>query len=200
MPKLKPKTLTSKRIHILQAAQTLFAAHGYLETTIDDIAHEAGVSKGNIYVHFASKKELFLSAFNWFFDAFSLFDIHNVTGSTAYEKLSCVLENIVSTIATEDFQKASPMLMDVWIQNHHDPDFKKAAEGIYIQLDQPLIEIIQEGIENGEFGPIHAPTMANILIALFDGLMVQAIVDSTVVDWERLSETLNTLIGGLLTG
>ena len=200
MPKLKPKTLTTKKTHILRAAQTLFAAHGYLETTIDDIAHEAGVSKGNIYVHFASKKELFLSAFSWFFDAFSLFDAQNVTGSTAYEKLNCVLEKLVSTIAVEDFQKASPMMMDVWLQNYHDPDFKKAAEGFYIQLAQPLTEIIQEGIENGEIGPIHAPTLANILIAVFDGLMVQAIVDTTAVDWERLSETLNILISGLLTG
>ena len=120
--------------------------------------------------------------------------------SAAYEKLVRVLEGFVTTITSKTFQDISPMMMDVWIQNCRDPDFKKAAEAFYIQLGQPLTEIIQEGIENGEFGPVHAPTLASILPAVFDGLMIQVIVDETAVDWESVSETLNTLIAGLLTG
>ena len=200
MPKLKPETLTTKKTHILQAALTRFASQGYHQTTIDDVAQDAGVSKGSIYVYFDSKKELFLSTFSWFFDEFSLFDARNVTGSTAYEKLVCVLERFAAAITSDAFQKASPMMMDVWLQNCRDPDYKKAAEELYIQFGQPLTEIIQEGIENGELGPVHAPTLASILIAVFDGLMVQVIVDATAVDWGCVAETLNTLIAGLRTG
>lgn len=44
---------------ILDAATELFVRYGYDKTTVDDIARAAGVSKGTIYLHFASKEELF---------------------------------------------------------------------------------------------------------------------------------------------
>lgn len=44
---------------ILDAAVDLFVHYGYDKTTIDDIARNAGVSKGAIYLHFKSKDALF---------------------------------------------------------------------------------------------------------------------------------------------
>ena len=44
---------------ILDAAADLFVHYGYDKTTVDDIARQAGVSKGAIYLHFKSKDELF---------------------------------------------------------------------------------------------------------------------------------------------
>lgn len=44
---------------ILDAAAGLFVHYGYDKTTVSDIAREAGISKGAIYLHFASKDELF---------------------------------------------------------------------------------------------------------------------------------------------
>jgi AcrR family transcriptional regulator len=44
---------------ILDAALELFVHYGYDKTTVSDIAQEAGVSKGAIYLHFESKDDLF---------------------------------------------------------------------------------------------------------------------------------------------
>jgi AcrR family transcriptional regulator len=44
---------------ILDAAETLIIHYGYDKTTVSDIAHTAGVSKGAIYLHFDSKDTLF---------------------------------------------------------------------------------------------------------------------------------------------
>jgi AcrR family transcriptional regulator len=44
---------------ILDAAEELVVHYGYDKTTVSDIAREAGVSKGAIYLHYASKDELF---------------------------------------------------------------------------------------------------------------------------------------------
>ena len=44
---------------ILDAAANLIAHYGYDKTTVDEIAREAGVSKGAIYLHFKSKEDLF---------------------------------------------------------------------------------------------------------------------------------------------
>jgi len=50
----------SKRQQIAQAAMQLFIQHGYRETSMDQIAAEADVSKHTIYNHFQSKEGLFI--------------------------------------------------------------------------------------------------------------------------------------------
>ena len=44
---------------ILQAAFEVFAAHGFEATRIDDVARQAGVAKGTIYLYFPDKERLF---------------------------------------------------------------------------------------------------------------------------------------------
>ncbi len=46
---------------ILSAAQKLFLAQHYADVSMDDIAEAAGVTKGALYHHFASKKALYLA-------------------------------------------------------------------------------------------------------------------------------------------
>ncbi|MBL8209121.1 MAG: TetR/AcrR family transcriptional regulator [Bryobacterales bacterium] len=47
---------------ILEAARRVFARNGYNETTVDQIAEEAGVAKGTVYLYFSSKHDLFCAA------------------------------------------------------------------------------------------------------------------------------------------
>lgn len=44
---------------ILEAAFEEFALHGYAATRLEDVAARAGVTKGTIYVYFASKEQVF---------------------------------------------------------------------------------------------------------------------------------------------
>jgi AcrR family transcriptional regulator len=44
---------------ILQAAFQVFAAHGYEATRIDQVAQQAGIAKGTIYLYFRNKERLF---------------------------------------------------------------------------------------------------------------------------------------------
>lgn len=46
---------------ILDAALEVFAAHGYEGASIHAIAQRAGVSKANVFHHFASKEQLYLA-------------------------------------------------------------------------------------------------------------------------------------------
>ncbi|MEM7112845.1 MAG: TetR/AcrR family transcriptional regulator [Chloroflexota bacterium] len=49
----------ARKQRILDAAADLFVHYGYDKTAVSDIARNAGVSKGAIYLHFSSKDELF---------------------------------------------------------------------------------------------------------------------------------------------
>ena len=57
-PGMRDEILAYKRERILQEAVTLFYERGFTGTTLDDIAHELGVTKPFIYTHFRSKTDL----------------------------------------------------------------------------------------------------------------------------------------------
>jgi AcrR family transcriptional regulator len=50
------------RERIVAAAVDLFAARGYGEVTVSDLAAQAGTAKGSVYRHFESKEALFAAA------------------------------------------------------------------------------------------------------------------------------------------
>ncbi len=199
MPKLKPETLAIRKNHILMAALTCFSSKGYFQSTMDDIVREAGLSKGGVYVHFGSKRELFLALFDWATDEMGILQSLTVTGATAHEKLVNALAGMITSVTSPTFQEISPLLLDIWLQNLHDADLKQMVASQYTQFRQPLIQIIEEGIADGTFKSVDAASLANILLAAFDGLMVQGLVDETTVNWIVISQTLNTLVDGLLT-
>jgi TetR/AcrR family transcriptional regulator, mexJK operon transcriptional repressor len=58
------ETESPKRQAVLDAAATLFMAHGYGDVSMDAIAREAGVSKATLYAHFGSKDQLFATIIN----------------------------------------------------------------------------------------------------------------------------------------
>src|SRR5947209_8074000 len=49
---------TRKKDVILDAARTVFSRKGYAETAVDDVAEEAGIAKGTLYLYFKSKEQL----------------------------------------------------------------------------------------------------------------------------------------------
>src|SRR4051794_11617984 len=49
------------RAALLEAALEVFAERGYRAASVDDIAAEAGYSKGAVYFHFSGKEDLFFA-------------------------------------------------------------------------------------------------------------------------------------------
>src|SRR5438874_13371770 len=52
-----------KRERILDAAEHVFAAHGFFAAKVSEIAKEAGVADGTIYLYFKNKDDLLISLF-----------------------------------------------------------------------------------------------------------------------------------------
>ena len=51
---------TDRRAHILASALAVFTHKGYHNTSMDDVAARAEISKPIVYQHFAGKRELYL--------------------------------------------------------------------------------------------------------------------------------------------
>jgi TetR/AcrR family fatty acid metabolism transcriptional regulator len=56
--------VADKREAILRAAISVFAHHGYFNSKVADIAREAGVADGTVYLYFKSKEEILHSIFD----------------------------------------------------------------------------------------------------------------------------------------
>ncbi len=52
-----------KRDRILSAAERIFARHGFFAAKVSDVAKEAGVADGTIYLYFKNKDDLLISLF-----------------------------------------------------------------------------------------------------------------------------------------
>jgi len=59
MPRVVPEYKEEAKNRIVSAANQVFAEKGYRQATMDDVAKKIGVSKGALYLYFASKEELF---------------------------------------------------------------------------------------------------------------------------------------------
>ena len=57
-PKVSAEYMRARRSEILEAATTVFSEKGFHAATLDEVAGEAGVSKGSIYNHFDSKESI----------------------------------------------------------------------------------------------------------------------------------------------
>lgn len=60
--KTQQRTAVTREL-LLRAAEQVFARDGYEKAQVDQIAAEAGFSKGGLYAHFESKEELFLALY-----------------------------------------------------------------------------------------------------------------------------------------
>src|SRR5258708_26266881 len=64
MPKLTETTRTARQARILRAAMTCFARQGYYGATMGEIATEADIAKGAIYIYFPSKEAIFVALYD----------------------------------------------------------------------------------------------------------------------------------------
>ncbi len=157
---------------ILEAAFTEFSRNGYAATTLEQIAEQAGVTKGTIYVYFENKEHLFISMVREItkasFDAVqAMFETHE--GSTAdllRMQFSFMYQHLV-----EDRRRREVVRMLI----ADAPRFPELADRYYAEILQPcmdrLKQAIQRGIDRGEIRKssiVDCPHVVMAPIALVD--------------------------------
>ena len=185
-----------RRAQIMQAALACFTRKGYNNTTMDDIVAESGLSKGTLYWYFKSKDDLFVQAI------VSLFGDWGEEVVTALQQCPTASDRL-RTLAQwlVDFCKTAEGFLSLFLEFWASSPRREEASQIWVDMlvryKDVIVEIIEEGIRNGEFKPVDAEQLVWALMAAYDGLAAY-IMFIPDMDLERISQVfVETLLNGL---
>lgn len=173
----KPKkTTTNTKRKILEAALDCFSNKGYEGTTMDDVIAAAGVSKGSIYWHFNSKRELFIELLDYWWEGFlEQFEQLARSGGTAMQRIGKAIRMSLQ-LSVEDIHLLRAY-MEFFNVGMKDPQFMERQLSFYERGFRMMTNVIEEGIAAGEFGIADARFHAEAINSYIDGLMMHLILD-----------------------
>lgn len=199
-PKIVDKE--AKKAEILQAAMQVFSQRGVAKTKMADIAVAAGIGKGTIYEYFRSKEEIFAAAFQQVNQRSGEL-IQQALASTddPVEQLRLLIDVSRQTFIEESADFAG-IMMDFWAEGIRNKDEKILAiinlEQIYDEYRSLISGILETGIQKGVFRPVDTASLAAILIAALDGVMLQWIMTPELIDMKRITDVLiDSLMNGI---
>ena len=183
---MSPKpNVSEKRIEqITNAATKVFAEQGFDKARMDDIASEANLSKGTLYLYFKSKDAIITHLLDRLFEReFADLSALANTDRPASEKLVVFTNTIVADL--QNWSRLIPIMYEflgrLFRQNVVQQAFKKYMNH-YLDIITP---IIQEGINAGEFKEKDAQEVAIAIGAIVEGTILLWVYDSKKVDLER---------------
>ena len=171
-----------KRLKILKAAARLFATQPFHKVLLSDVAEEAAVGKGTLYIYFKNKEDLFLSVLC---NGISRLSAHlqermDEETNTPMGNLEMIVREIVG------FAYEKPHLFEV-IRMIPNWDSANRAEWESRRKDfRYLIEtVIRKGMEQGYFEDTHPQLTAKYI----PGLVRSALLDGIdTIDREVLTD------------
>lgn len=204
MPKVSLEHEQQQREKILQAATECFCRRGYHPTTIQDVCEAAGLSKGGLYTYFQSKEELLAAVVEHsFMEGLDEAMEAAGAGKTVLEKLDLVAATMLKRLVGGEPDPAhSPQLqLEIWAEASKNLQLNALCAAGYERWKSYLAGLLREGISAGEIKTdVDPPELAAILVAMYDGLMLQQGVTRAKVDWVRVVATLRQGLGlGILT-
>lgn len=165
------KAPEQRKEEIFNAALFCFNQKGYYETSIDDIAARAGITKGGIYHHFNSKKTLFIDLFhtvaNRYFESLKL-KIHQPFDASSH------MQDLVRK-SNEIFNENMDILkfcFEFMSLASRDDEIRLAVTDFYKNRVAIFSQTLTDGKEKGLFKNIPADAVARTLYFLSMGFFL----------------------------
>jgi AcrR family transcriptional regulator len=201
----KEKERENRKNTILKAARRLFFDRGFKSVTVDNIAAKSEVSKGSIYLCFDSKEEIYAQIL--ISDNISLYERINNFAATEASASQLLLE--FSRIYVDYFLNDNELfriLMTFMLQTGQMNLTEKQNTELIQSTNENIkiiSQIIQKGIDSGEFAPINnIRQMQNAIWGMLNGIIsLYLFTGNPTKRTERIHSTvrdsLNVFIKGL---
>ncbi len=188
-----------KKDAIIEAAVRVFADKGFYYAKVRDVAQEAGVADGTIYLYFKNKDDILISLFESKMDLILTRFREAISRSDdPIEKLNLFFK-LYFNLIKEDEKLAEVFQVELRQSGKFLKDYKNQKFSDYLNL---IAEIIQEGIDSAFFRPdINVQIMKLVIFGAIDEVARQWILgaESKYSLEEATKEVSRTLISGLLS-
>jgi AcrR family transcriptional regulator len=166
---LKQKAIDDKkREKFFLTAEPLFMRYGYKKTTIEDICKASGTSKRTFYSLFKDKTELSVRMVVYLAESMLVDFGENIDPNlSSTEKMVSYLDEYIRFYSTHPVSH----------QLFNDPDFMSAMGDIMHEIHlSPLVmkmnDLLQEGVDRGEFRKFKPESVTWIIFSLLDSVFL----------------------------
>jgi TetR/AcrR family fatty acid metabolism transcriptional regulator len=187
LPSIRP-VVSDKRAAILRAAIRVFANNGYFNSKVADIAREAGVADGTVYLYFKSKEEILHSIFDRSMEEAIADGRKQLEGVTdAREKL-----RRIALLHLERLGADRDLAIVFQVELRGSTKFMKEFSAAGFAEDLGLIRsTIEEGQRTGAFRPaLNAKVAAKILFGALDEMATNWILSGRRYKLAPMADTV----------
>lgn len=175
---------------LLRAACQVIAERGMANTRTADVARAAGVSPALLFYHFTTREQLLVRAFGYAAER-ELGRIEAVLRSPAppLTKLRQLLR-----LHADGHTTPMPVLIDGWAVSLHDAELERASRRLDLRRRAALAETIAAAADSGAVSCDDPRGAAYRIMALIDGLAVQASAHSRVTSRGEAKQWISLVV------
>ncbi|MFI0010973.1 TetR/AcrR family transcriptional regulator [Streptomyces globisporus] len=186
----------ARRDMILRAAVRVFARQGFAATRVEDVAAEAGVAKGSVYLCFDSRDALLVAAFEEYAaQAQAVIQQARSGAGDGLERLASLVRSVVDTVAAEP--ELARILVDLWAARRQGEATGVDIRAVYREYRAVIAELLAdaeaEGISRAGVGESHAA----VVVGAIEGCVLQWIVDPALPIAELAAPIVDVCVEGL---
>ncbi len=180
------------RRRLIDAARQCFAADGYDQTSTEHIRQLAGVSRGAMYHHFASKREIFEAVFQEVSDETIQGAIRQ--GGSGESRIEDLTRTCLAWLREVRQPHAVAILVD---QAPHVLGWQRARD-LEAETSLRLMEVaLERAAAAGEIEVVSVPVTARLLNAILAEAALVAVNDPPADAAVELEQTIRQFIEGL---
>ena len=173
------------RERILRAASELIASDGIDEVRIARVANRARASTALVHHYFSTREELLAQALLQSFElaADERFGAGPAAAGSATEGLAIAIDECLPTPG--EGEREWVLWVELWLRATREPDLRPVAGRMYESYREWVARVIRRGVESGEFREVDPDEVADLAMALFDGLGVRALIRDPAMSLDR---------------
>ncbi|MDL2269099.1 TetR/AcrR family transcriptional regulator [Desulfosarcina sp. OttesenSCG-928-A07] len=193
----KEREKERRRQQIIVAAKRVFSEKGFNKATMEDIAKEAELSPGTLYLYFKNKEELYasLSLRVLQYLHIRVSHVNKETQLSPDQKLRSLID------AMFDVYEFDPLIIINMFHLQSSETLKNLSDSLIEEIKVlsktsigAITRIFEEGIEQGIYVDVHPVALADIFWSMFSGVVLWESSKTIISEYKKdyLKSTLVT--------